>query len=206
MNYYDILGIDKNATSEEIKSAYRLLVKKYHPDVNDASNSNTFFNIIQEAYTTLSDSKLRQEYDLSNSYKNDNTYIDDNYDFEDISSDDLNEYMRTYSPKGQLANKIVKFILKIILILLKPIILTIKFLSTVATGIVFFISRLISLLFTFICFMEIYDLVKGDKSVWLELIMSFIIVMFAYCTPYIIAILPGLLEVINEKINDFIFS
>ena len=143
MNYYDILGIDKNATSEEIKSAYRLLVKKYHPDVNDASNSNTFFNIIQEAYTTLSDSKLRQEYDLSNSYKNDNTHIDDNYDFEDISSDDLNEYMRTYSPKGQLANKIVKFILKIILILLKPIILTIKFLSTVATGIVFFISRLI---------------------------------------------------------------
>ena len=60
-NYYNDLGLDKNATEEEIKKQYRKLAHKYHPDKN-AGNDNEFKKI-NEANSILSDSKLKQEYD-----------------------------------------------------------------------------------------------------------------------------------------------
>ncbi len=65
MTYYETLGIDEDATQEQIKTAYRTLVKKYHPDVNDAPNAAAFFRLIQEAYETLGNPALREEYDRS---------------------------------------------------------------------------------------------------------------------------------------------
>lgn len=65
MTYYETLGIDENATQEQIKTAYRTLVKKYHPDVNDAPNAAAFFRLIQEAYETLGNPALREEYNRS---------------------------------------------------------------------------------------------------------------------------------------------
>lgn len=53
MDSYEILGISKSATKEEIKHAYRQLSKRYHPDVNDAPNAATFFRLINEAYQEL---------------------------------------------------------------------------------------------------------------------------------------------------------
>ncbi len=63
-NYYETLGVDKNASSDEIKSAYRKLAKKYHPDLNpnneEAANK---FKEINEAYEVLGDSQKRANYD-----------------------------------------------------------------------------------------------------------------------------------------------
>ncbi len=63
-DYYKTLGVDKGANADEIKSAYRRLAKKYHPDLNkdnpDAANK---FKEINEAYEVLSDDKKRQNYD-----------------------------------------------------------------------------------------------------------------------------------------------
>lgn len=62
-DYYKTLGVNKNATEEEIKSAYRKLVKKYHPDRNKDADAESRFKKITEAYETLSDPKKRNAYD-----------------------------------------------------------------------------------------------------------------------------------------------
>lgn len=63
-NYYEVLGVTKNATQEEIKLAYRKLSKKYHPDVNQGNdNAEKMFIEIQEAYKVLKDPESRKAYD-----------------------------------------------------------------------------------------------------------------------------------------------
>lgn len=59
-NYYDILGVKKDADAEEIKKAFRKLAAKYHPD---AGGDEVKFKEVSEAYTTLSDPQKRREYD-----------------------------------------------------------------------------------------------------------------------------------------------
>lgn len=62
-DYYEILGVTKSAGSKEIKSAYRKMALKYHPDKNKAKNAEEKFKEINEAYQVLSDSKKKQTYD-----------------------------------------------------------------------------------------------------------------------------------------------
>ncbi|MBV6503485.1 MAG: Chaperone protein DnaJ [Fimbriimonadales bacterium] len=63
-DYYAVLGVDRNADAKEIKSAYRRLARKYHPDVNPKSRAaEERFKEISEAYDVLSDEKKRKLYD-----------------------------------------------------------------------------------------------------------------------------------------------
>src|SRR4029453_1786537 len=63
-DYYEILGVDRKASADDIKKAHRKLVRKYHPDVNkDNKQAEERFKEAQEAYDVLSDPGKRRNYD-----------------------------------------------------------------------------------------------------------------------------------------------
>lgn len=62
-DYYEVLGVSKTASEEEIKRAFRKLAKQYHPDVNKSADAEAKFKEIGEAYAILSDPQKRQQYD-----------------------------------------------------------------------------------------------------------------------------------------------
>src|SRR5437870_4918132 len=75
-DYYNILGIKKDAKADEIKKAYRRLARKHHPDVNPNDKiSEDKFKEVQEAYDVLSDDKKRKVFDRFG-YYSDNLDVD----------------------------------------------------------------------------------------------------------------------------------
>jgi len=84
-DYYKVLGVNKKATSDEIKKAYRKLAKQYHPDANQNNiKAEDKFKEINEAYEVLSDKKKRENYDMFGSnanFQNGNNFDPRQYGF-----------------------------------------------------------------------------------------------------------------------------
>ncbi|HEC77481.1 MAG TPA: molecular chaperone DnaJ [Thermoplasmatales archaeon] len=78
-DYYEVLGVSRNATKEEIKRAYRRLALKYHPDKSSDPNAEEKFKEISEAYAVLSDDEKRRQYDMFG-----HAGIESEYSYEDI--------------------------------------------------------------------------------------------------------------------------
>ncbi len=76
-NYYEILQVDKNASNEMIEKAYKLLAKKYHPDMQPKEKrqwAEEKFKMLNEAYSTLSNSEKRADYDKKFKIKDNGIY------------------------------------------------------------------------------------------------------------------------------------
>ncbi len=104
-NYYEILGVERNASDNEIKKAYRSLAKLYHPDINKSKNAEENFNKVFEAYQLLSDKLKRRDYDKELEEQEAANDLHEEY-FYTISIDD---YMNGWKPLRNLKQFLKSF-------------------------------------------------------------------------------------------------
>ena len=91
-DYYEVLGVSKTSSQDEIKSAFRKLAKKYHPDLSKEPDAAEKFKEAQEAYAVLSDETKRKQYDQFgfNAFNNQSGasgFDFSSFDFSDIFGD-----------------------------------------------------------------------------------------------------------------------
>jgi len=106
-DYYQVLGVDKNASSDDIKKAYRKLALKWHPDRNPNNKAaEEKFKKISEAYAVLSDPEKRQQYDQFGSADQ----FRQQYSQEDIFRGfDINEILRSFGFSGSRGGRTTTF-------------------------------------------------------------------------------------------------
>jgi len=92
MNFYDILNIDKSATEQDIKKAYKNLAKKYHPDKNKDKDTTEMFKEINMAYEVLKDKDKRYRYDLLSATEKIELYSTFKHMFSYLNKDNMNPY------------------------------------------------------------------------------------------------------------------
>lgn len=85
-NYYEILGISEDTSPEDMKSAYRDLAKKWHPDINKSPEASEKFKKVSEAYKVLSDENERKKYDFA---RQRGTDYSSNFDPSDFNFGDI---------------------------------------------------------------------------------------------------------------------
>jgi len=114
IDYYKILGIEKTATPSDIKSAYRKLARKYHPDLNpNDKNAKANFQSINEANSVLSDPANRKKYDEQgrdwqhdSNFENKKQYQESNSNYSDQEFSDFFESMFGGAANANRSNKV----------------------------------------------------------------------------------------------------
>ena len=150
MDFYELLGVKKDATHEEIKKAYRDMVKKYHPDVNKSDEASKIIISLNEAKETLLDDDKRCEYDkLLNDINHSKTYSNDSTSYSAKKEEYKENYSESYVTRWQFLMTYLNF---------GKDKLGIKFLKTfivIINYLVFFIIKAFTLIFIFL--LEVFE-------------------------------------------------
>ena len=101
-NYYFVLGIPYTATSDEIKKAYRLKAKLFHPDINKNANAKINFQILNEAYQILIDTEKRKIYDYKWQTRYGNSFHNR---YNSTQYAEKNNYYKAYTGSGYTENE-----------------------------------------------------------------------------------------------------
>ena len=176
MNFYDLLGISKNASSDDIKKAYRNLAKKYHSDRNKSKDANAIIVRLNEAKEILLDPDKRYKYDLSLEEVNNSKQVSKNKEetFSNKNADFINEYKDVYISRWDFFINYLKFnrdnlyikICKILLILINYIMFSsLKIINYLVVYLIFLLEDFIDYFAGFIIVIAVISLfVFADKA------------------------------------------
>ena len=203
MDFYELLGIKKDATKEEIKKAYRDMVKKYHPDVNKSDEASKIIISLNEAKETLLDDDKRCEYDkLLDDINHSKTYSNDSTSYSAKKEEYKENYSESYVTRWQFLMTYLNF---------GKDKLGIKFLKTfivIINYLVFFIIKAFTLIFIFL--LEVFE----NLINYIGIILMFIGVynfiedeIAISITLFIIGVLLILIKelILNKSVNIYAF-
>ena len=204
MDFYELLGIKKDATKEEIKKAYRDMVKRYHPDVNKSDEASKIIISLNEAKETLLDDDKRSEYDkLLNDINHSKTYSNDSTSYSAKKEEYKENYSESYVTRWQFLMTYLNF---------GKDKLGIKFLKTfivIINYLVFFIIKAFTLIFLFL--LEVFE----NLINYIGIILMFIGVynfiedeIAISITLFLIGVLLILIKelTLNKSVNIYIFT
>ena len=203
MDFYELLGVKKDATHEEIKKAYRDMVKRYHPDVNKSDEASKIIISLNEAKETLLDDDKRCEYDkLLDDINHSKTYSNDSTSYSAKKEEYKENYSESYVTRWQFLMTYLNF---------GKDKLGIKFLKTfivIINYLVFFIIKAFTLIFIFL--LEVFE----NLINYIGIILMFIGVynfiedeIAISITLFLIGVLLILIKelILNKSVNIYVF-
>lgn len=203
MDFYELLGINKDATHEDIKKAYRDMVKKYHPDVNKSDEASKIIISLNEAKETLLDDDKRSEYDkLLNDINHSKTYSNDSTSYSAKKEEYKENYSESYVTRWQFLMTYLNF---------GKDKLGIKFLKTfivIINYLVFFIIKAFTLIFIFL--LEVFENIINYIGIILMIVGAYNFIkdeIAISITLFLIGVLLILIKelILNKSVNIYAF-
>ena len=207
IDYYELLGIKNDASVEEIKKAYRDMVKKYHPDINKSSDASKIIISLNEAKETLLDEDKRKEYDellneikYSKQYttsKENNTYKEKTKEYKENYSESYVtrwQFLMTYFKFGK--DKVIFKIIKTFLVMLNYLFfLFIKIFALIVLFIVEVFEEIIDYAVGIIVLLGILSIFVLEQDISMSIILILIGVIIMLIKEIIL----------NKSLNIYVF-
>lgn len=229
MNYYELLGVSETATTEEIKHAYKMQIKKWHPDINKSEEAINISIKLNEAKEILLDETKRAEYDRFLKEQQEETYnkyvynknnkqeesynnkYEQNYEQEMVTKwqylyswikyAKVKKYRKVLGVTGVLLESLFCFLIKILLIVF-------AFACNLGSVTILFICNIIApfvglamLIFIFkILTSGLSTTMSNDNNLFMVLVIYYLVYLFSY-------ILPKISELIlSPKVFDILYN
>lgn len=218
VNYYDLLGVSKNSSKEEIKKAYLKQIKKWHPDINKDENAGNIAMKLNEAKEILLDDSKRIEYDKQLDNKVNEKYNDlknkvnkkDNNTYNEEKLYTKWEYFKLYLKyyKVSIIRKILSTILVLIETIICSIFQSINYLISfiLITFYDLIIDGLILTLVIFIAYNIVNYFKYNELFTIIDFILPIILILIIIFMPKIIGFLINKVSLWISKLNIFLFK